>query len=156
MAQFAVFALWAAVAVVIIIGVFAFVFLATISDVQLASVTSKLGGKPGSSSGVVVPAILTLLMLWTLLLEGGSLVFAAVSAASRSRKKALVLAVFLIAATALSGTLMVFLSVELFSRFNVVEIDYSLLNGLLGICVAANLVVMAGGLCLGRLFTSRK
>jgi hypothetical protein len=159
MPQFTVFALWMLVATVAIVAVFALVFLGTISDVQLASVTSKLGGGSGdagasSGSGLMLP--LTLLMLWTLLLMGGAVVFAAISAARGSRRKTFTLVAVLIAATVLIGILLVVLSVALFTRFNVVDIDYTALNTWLGISVAANLAVTALGLGISRFLIGRK
>jgi hypothetical protein len=154
--QFVVFALWMLVATVAIVAVLALVFLGTISDVQLTSVTSKLGGSSGGSSGTGLMLLLTLLMLWSLLLMGGATAFAAISAAHTARRKTFTLVVFLIAAAALIGILLVFLSVALFTRFNVVAIDYTALNTWLGISVAANLAVTILGLALSRFFIKRK
>jgi hypothetical protein len=154
--QFVVFTLWMLVAIIAIVAVFALIFLGTISDVQLTSVTSKLSGGSGESSGSGMMLPLTLLMFWTLLLMGGSVVFAAISAAYGARRKAFTLVVFLIAAAALIGILLVFLSVALFTRFNVVAIDYTALNTWLGISVAANLAVTILGLGVSRFFIGRK
>jgi hypothetical protein len=157
MAQFVVFALWTLVATIAIVVVFALVFLGTISDVQLTSVTSKLGGGgTGASTGSGLMLPLTLIMLWSLLMMGGSVVFAAVSAARGARREAFTLVVILLVATLLIGILLLFLSVALFTRFNVANIDYTSLNTWLGISVAANLVVTALGLCLSRFFLKRK
>lgn len=157
MPQFIVFALWALVATIAIVIVFALVFLGTISDVQLASVTSKLGGGDAggsSSSGLMLP--LTLIMLWSLLLMGGSVVFAGVSAAHKARRGTLTIVVFLLVSTFLIGVLLLVLSVALFTRFNVVNIDYTSLNSWLGISIAANIAVTVLGLCLSRFFIKRK
>jgi hypothetical protein len=157
MAQFAVFALWTLVATVVIVAVFALVFLGTISDVQLASVTSKLGGGStggSSASGLMLP--LVLVMLWTLLLMGGSLVFAAVSVGRGARREAFARVAFLIVSTLLVGVLLLLLSVALFMRFNIASIDYTSLVTWLGISIAANLAVTALGLCLSRFFIERK
>jgi hypothetical protein len=155
--QFLVFALWSLVALIVIIAVFALVFLGTISDVQLTSVTSKLGGGgSGGSSGSGLMLPLTLAMFWTLLLMGGAVVFAAVSTAQGARRKGFALTVFLVVATVAIGFLLVFLSVALFTRFNVLVVDYAALNTWLGISIAANLVVMLLGLAVSRLFAGQK
>jgi hypothetical protein len=148
MPQFVVFALWMLVATLVIVAVFALVFLGTVSDVQLASVTGKLGATGSSGSSLMLP--LVLLMLWTLLSMGGAVTFAAVSVACRARRGPRARAVFLVAATALVGILLVLLSVALFARFNVADVDYGALNAWLGASVAANLAVTAGALGLSR------
>ncbi|MDR1015338.1 MAG: hypothetical protein LBL86_10245 [Coriobacteriales bacterium] len=153
MPQFAVFALWMLVATLVIVAVFALVFLGTVSDVQLASVTGKLGDAGSSGSSLMLP--LVLLMLWTLLSMGGAVVFAAVSAARRARRGPFARAVFLVAATALVGILLLLLSVALFARFNVADIDYAALNAWLGASIAANLAVTAGALGLSRFLLGR-
>jgi hypothetical protein len=157
LAQFVVFALWALVATVAVVAVFALVFLGTISDVQLTSVTSKLGaGGTGGSSASTLMLPLTLTMLWSLLLMGGSLVFAAVSAGRRARREAFTTVSFLLVSALLVGVLLLLLSVALFTRFNVMNIDYTSLSTWLGISIAANLAVTALGLCLSRVFINRK
>jgi hypothetical protein len=95
-------------------------------------------------------------MLWTLLLMGGALVFAAVSAARGGRRGPFATAIFLVVAALLVGVLLVFLSVALFTRFNVIGIDYTSLNTWIGISIAANLVVTVLGLGLSRFFIGRK
>jgi hypothetical protein len=154
--QFAVFALWTVVATLLIVAVAAFVFLGTVSDVQLTSVTSKLGSSGGATPGSGLMLPLTLAMLWTLLLMGGALAFAAVSVAHSAKRGPVAATVFLVVAAALVGVLLVLLSVSLFTRFNVISVDYPSLNTWLGISIVANLAVTALGLCLSRVFIGRK
>ncbi|MDR0350854.1 MAG: hypothetical protein LBH64_04805 [Coriobacteriales bacterium] len=152
--QFAVFALWMLLATVCALVVFALVFLGTISDVQFTSVSSKLGASSASGSGLMLP--LTLLMFWTLLLMGGALVFAAVSVGRSSRRGPLAMALFLVVAALLAGVVLAVLSVGLFARFNVADVDYASLDAWIGLSIAVNLAITAAGLVLSRLFVKRR
>lgn len=151
-AQFSVFALWMLVAVIVIAAVAAIVVLGVISDVQIRSVSSKLGG---GASGSSMMAPLALLMLWTVLLMGLGAVFAIISTSVKSKKQSVAIGIRLVVATAVIGAIQVFLGANMFMQFNVLTVNYGALNGWIGASIVVQCLIAAGGCLLAARMTSK-
>jgi hypothetical protein len=135
---------WMLAALLVGVAAAVLVFLGTLSEVQLHSVASKLGG--GASGAALMP-VLVLAMFWTLLVCGCSMVLLITAAVLGRRAsgplRVLVLPVVL---TLGIGLVLAWLSGNIFMRFDVVEVDYVALNGWLAVACAVNLALALLGL----------
>jgi hypothetical protein len=149
-AHLAAASVWMLAALLVGVAAAALVFLGTLSEVQLHSVASKLGG--GASGASLMP-VLVLVMFWTLLTCGCSMALLITAAVLGRRApsplRTLLLPVVL---TLVIGLALAWISGNIFMRFDAVEVDYAALNGWLAVACAVNLALALAGLfATGRL-----
>jgi hypothetical protein len=131
--------LWMLVALVVGVAVALCVFLGTLSGVQLQSIASKFGG---GNSGPALMLVLGLTMFWSLLVLGCSMVLlVTASTLRRERFGPVRTALLFLGLTLVVGLILAWLASNIFMRFDVVQVDYAVLNGWLAAAVLANLAM---------------